>query len=250
MQKWRRVIIFDVAMIVIAIWLYLPAALGLIDPSNPFKLTIGVILGAIMIYMLVKVNGKALLAARATNRITSGEEDIPVADVRRMLTDYEKTSVVGTYARHAIDELDRAAAKRDSLYQKIGQKFSEGSLTWHKFIDVVDAADQAITQNTALLARRIQDFDVEDYNKNARDTISGMFKRTTIPESLRHEKRELYQSSLNDMRGIVSANERILLELDRFDLEMGQLETNASAEVNNQLLEEVNTLVEETKYYR
>lgn len=250
MQKWRRVIIFDFIMIVIAIWLYLPSALGLFDLGNPFKMTIGVIAAAIIVYELVRVNGRALLTDRATKRITAGEDDIPVEDVRRMLGEYEKTSVVGTYARHAIDELDRAAAKRDSLRETIGQKFQEESLTWHKFIDVVESANQAITQNTALLARRIQEFDVDDYNKNARDTISGLFKRSTIPDSLRQEKRALYESSLNDMRGIVAANERVLIELDRFAQELGQLESTATAEANNRLLNEVNELVEETKYYR
>ena len=250
MQKWRRAIVFDVLMVIIAIWLYLPSALGLFDLSNPFKMTIGVVAAAVMIYGLVRVNGHALLTERATKRITAGEEDVPIEDVRRMLGEYEKTSVVGTYARHAIDELDRSDAKKQALYETIGQKFQEGSLTWHKFIDVVDSASLAIVQNTALLARRIQGFDVEDYNKNARDTITGLFKRSTIPESLRQEKRALYESSLNDMRGIVSANERILIELDRFSQELGSIESTATAEANNSLLEEVNTLIEETKYYR
>ena len=60
----------------------------------------------------------------------------------------------------------------------------------------------------------------------------------------------MYELSLNDMRGIVAANERLLVELEKFGIEMGQLETSASAEVNNRLLEEVTTLVEETKYYQ
>ena len=52
------------------------------------------------------------------------------------------------------------------------------------------------------------------------------------------------------MRGIVAANERVLIELDRFAQELGQLESTATAEANNRLLNEVNELVEETKYYR
>lgn len=250
MQKWRRVVVFDVIVVIIAIWLYLPSALGLMDPSNPIKMTIGIVAAAILIYQTVKVNRRALLAERATRKITSGETDVPLEDVKRMLGEYEKTSVVGTYARHALDELDRADTKRAALVDTIGQKFQPESLTWYKFVEVVDSAVAAIVQNTALLARRIQDFDVDDYNKNARDTITGLFKRSTIPESLRHEKRQLYESILNDMRGIVSANERILLELDRFNQELGQIESTATAEANNRLLAEVNELVEETKYYR
>ena len=115
---------------------------------------------------------------------------------------------------------------------------------------MVDAATGAIVHNSSLLARRIQSFDVEDYNKNARNTITGMFNRSTIPEALRQEKRQVYEASLNDMRGIVAANERLLIELDKFSFEMGQLEASENAEQNDHLLEEVNTLVEQTQYYK
>jgi hypothetical protein len=157
---------------------------------------------------------------------------------------------VGTYAKHAIAELESAEVKRAHLYETIGSKFQEGSLTWMKFAEVVDAATNAIVHNSSILARRIQTFDVDDYNRTTRNTITGLFRRSTIPESLREEKREVYEMSLNDMRGIVAANERLLIELDKFKNEMAQLETSANAEVNDRLLEEVNTLVEETKYYR
>ena len=77
-----------------------------------------------------------------------------------------------------------------------------------------------------------------------------MFKRSTVPEDIRKEKRKVYEMSLNDMRGIVAANERLLVELERFSNELNSLETSANAEMNNRLIEEVTTLVEETKYYR
>lgn len=250
MKKWRGAIAFDVVMAILAVWLYLPAGLGLIDPTNPFKLSLGILAAALIGYNTVKVNARAALTARAARRITAGDENVPAEDVKRMLAEYEKTAVVGTYARHAIAELESAERKRTDLYEAIGQKFQEESLTWYKFAEVVDASTSAIVHNSALLARRIQAFDVEDYNRNARNTITGLFNRSTLPESVRKEKREVYEMSLNDMRGIVAANERLLLELDKFGIEMGQLETSANAEVNNRLLEEVNQLVDETKYYQ
>ena len=44
--------------------------------------------------------------------------------------------------------------------------------------------------------------------------------------------------------------ERLLTELDRFAIEMGRLESGANEQSNDRLLEEINTLVDETKYYR
>ena len=254
MKKWRGTIVFDVAMIILIIILFGPAGAGL-SPLSPnlFEAILSVVAAAFIGYQLVKVNGRALLTARAERRVAqlgSGEENVSADDVRLALGEFEKTSVVGQYAKQAIAELDSAQAKRDSLYDTIGAKFQEGSITWQKFDEVVDAATGAIVHNSSLLARRIQTFDVEDYNKNARNTITGLFNRSTVPEGLRIEKRQVYEANLNDMRGIVAANERLLLELDKFAYELDQLESNENAEQNDRLLEEVNTLVEQTQFYK
>ena len=60
----------------------------------------------------------------------------------------------------------------------------------------------------------------------------------------------MYEANLEEMRTIVTANERLLTELDRFAIEMGRLESGANEQSNDRLLEEINTLVDETKYYR
>lgn len=254
MKKWRGTIVFDVAMIILVIILFGPAGAHL-SPLSPnlFEAILSVVAAAFIGYETIKVNGRAILTARAERRVAllgSGEEDISPEDVKRALSEYEKTAVVGQYAKQAIAELESAERKRASLYESIGAKFQEGSLTWHKFSEVIDAATGAIVHNSSLLARRIQAFDVEDYNKNARNTITGLFNRSTVPEGLRQEKRQVYEASLNDMRGIVAANERLLLELDKFSYEMGQLESSENADQNDRLLEEVNTLVEQTQYYK
>ncbi len=251
MKKWRSVIIFDVAMVILAIILFSPAYVGL-SPFSPqiSNMVLSIVAGAIIIYETIKVNGRAILTARAAKQVSVGESDIAVEDVRRVLGEYEKTSVVGTYAKHALAELDSTDVKRTNLYNEIAKKFQEGSLTYMKFAEVVDAAVNAIAHNSSILARRIQSFDVDDYNRNARNTITGLFNRDAVPNSLRQEKRQVYEMSLNDMRGIVAANERLLMELDRFGNELNSLETSANAERNTALLEEVSTLVEETKYYQ
>lgn len=251
MKNWRRVIAFDVVMALLVILLYFPAGLGL-SPFDPNFVNAALsVIGAVLIgYETIKVNARAILTARAAKQLSEGANDMPVEDVKRVLSEYERTAVVGTYAKHAIAELESAEVKRAHLYETIGTKFQEGSLTWMKFAEVVDAATNAISHNSSILARRIQSFDVDDYNRTSKNTISGLFNRSAIPESLRQEKRQVYEMSLNDMRGIVAANERLLIELDKFMNEMTSLETSANAEVNNRLLEEVTTLVEETQYYR
>jgi hypothetical protein len=254
MKKWRGTIIFDVAMIILIIILFGPAGAQL-SPLSPnlFAAILSVVAAAFIGYELVKVNGRALLTARAEKRVAeleAGKDDVSADEVKRALSSFEKTSVVGPLAKQGIDELDRAETKRTALRESIGKKFQEGSLTYARFAEVVDAATGAIVHNSALLAKRIQGFDWQDYNKNARNTITGLFNRSTVPEDLRQEKRQFYEASLDDMRGIIAANEKLLIELDKFSFEMGQLEASETAETNDRLLQEVNELVEQTQYYR
>ena len=254
MKKWRGTIVFDVAMIILVIILFGPAGAGL-SPLSPnlFEAIISVVAAAFIGYETVKVNGRAILNARAERRVAllgSGEETVSADEVKRALAGYEKTSVVGPIAKQGISELESAKRKRDDLYETLGKKFQQGSLTWQRFAEVVDAATGAVVHNSSLLARRIQSFDVEDYNKNARNSITGLFNRSTIPNDLRVEKRRVYEANLDDMRDIIAANERLLLELDKFTFELGQLESAENAEQNDRLLEEVNTLVEQTQYYK
>ena len=198
----------------------------------------------------VKVNGDAIKAMRAEKRLELGPGEATVDDIKMALQEYEKTTAVGVYARQAIAELEAAERKRNTLYEIIGNKFQPGSITWEKFAEGIEAATQAIAFNSALLTKRIKAFDVEDYKRNAKNTITGLFNRGTVPEEVRQERRAMYEANLDEMRTIVTANERLLTELDRFAIEMGRLESGANEQSNDRLLEEINTLVDETKYYR
>ena len=193
---------------------------------------------------------RSIKAMRAEKRLELGPGEATVNDIKMALQEYEKTTAVGVYAKQAIAELEAAEFKRSTLYQIIGNKFQEGSITWEKFAEGIEAATQAIAFNSALLTKRIKAFDVEDYKRNAKNTITGLFNRGTVPEEVRQERRAMYEANLEEMRTIVTANERLLTELDRFAIEMGRLESGANEQSNDRLLEEINTLVDETKYYR
>jgi len=250
-SKAKKLVIFNAIMAILIIFLYSPYQLALspLDP-NFIKAAASVIFAAVMGYELVKVNGQALLETRAKKRLELGPGEATVDDIKRGLAQYKKTAVIGIYARNCIAQLETAERKREALYETIDRKFTEGSITWQKFAEGIEAVTQAIARNSALLVQRLGVFDVEDYNRNARNTITGMFNRGTVPENVRQERRALYEANLEEMRGILTANERLLTELDRFNAEMAQLETSANATANTRLLEEVNELVNETQFYR
>ena len=251
MNKMRNVIVFDVFMVVLAIILLAPFALNINIFSGSVGIAIAsVVIAAFMAYEFVKVNVRAYLTTRAEQRIALESGDVTIDDLKRTLSNYTKKQIVGTYAKHGLAELELLERKREQVYAAIEGKFAKDSLTWIKFTDVADLAMSAVVSNTSMLARRIQNFDVDEYLRIVRQGLTGIFSRNAIPTELRQEKRRLYEDNVDDMRGIVAANEKLLLELDRFEAEMNQLAATANEADNNRMLEEINQLIDETKYYR
>ena len=211
MKQWTKAIIADVALAILAIFLFSPTQLALSPLAPNLLVAASSVIGAVGIgAAAVKVNGDAIKAMRAEKRLELGPGEATVDDIKMALQEYEKTTAVGVYARQAIAELEAAERKRNTLYEIIGNKFQPGSITWEKFAEGIEAATQAIAFNSALLTKRIKAFDVEDYKRNAKNTITGLFNRGTVPEEVRQERRAMYEANLDEMRTIVTANERLL----------------------------------------
>ena len=59
----------------------------------------------------------------------------------------------------------------------------------------------------------------------------------------------MYEQSLAHMREIIAANERMLLELGKLELELSKLDAGSTLESNEGTIDELTRLIEETKYY-
>lgn len=64
------------------------------------------------------------------------------------------------------------------------------------------------------------------------------------------EQTELYERSLAGMRDIIDANERVLLEMAKLEMELSSLEADDTREAASETIEELQGLIEETRYYR
>ena len=63
------------------------------------------------------------------------------------------------------------------------------------------------------------------------------------------EKQRVLQQGLDDMDAILASTDQLLTELDKLTFELGKLtdmESNANSE---HIVEEIRTLIDETKYY-
>ena len=168
--------------------------------------------------------------------------------VKSILKRYTHRYAVSDLARAGINSLESAAHKRDSFYATLDSKFKTGTISWDRFAVGADTAFTAIQRNTAQLANAIQAFDSDEYRRMERQ-FNGV-KPADMPDATQAERWGMLQGRLDGMKEIVDGNQKMLLELDRLEAELGKLESTERSAESDDILAEIHTLTEEMKYYR
>lgn len=253
-NRYVRVIAIDVALAVLAVILYSPGLLGL-SPMDPdiVRAALGVSAGVALVGVAGVSNARLLKGASTTPLlIGSGADTSEMAtfdEVYAVLADYQGMRHVDTYAFQGMEKMDELARKSMRLKSLINAKFDAGSLSWTRFMGVVDSVTTTITRNSAILANRIQAFDAEGYERDKRLISSQDYLYDNIPDDIQVERYQLHERALTSMQEIVNANERLLLELDRLSSELTNLDSGILTTESEEMLDEIRRIVDQTKFY-
>lgn len=162
---------------------------------------------------------------------------------------YEQERVTGFYAKEIINVLQMAEMRKKSLFSELDNKFSKNSITWDHFAGTASEAFDAILRNSALLANRVQAFDVEDYERMEQFYRTGGEMRNGKQDPARIKRWELLRETKTEMDELRSANEGLLLELNKLTSALSKLGSSESTDESARIAQEVSRLAEETKYY-
>ena len=241
MRKYKKLIIVDLIMIIVAVILFAPFALG-------WRGVLAAIVAMFMLTAFLIYNVQ--FVERVKNRRQLDSDKGTMEQALKVMNRYAKADVVGPIASAAKSELEAATRKQEDLHAIIESKFVKNTITYDKFASVVDAAIATVTKNSLVLANRIQTFDARDYRHIEQALSSGSYRTDGIPDEIQEDKGRIYAKAMEDMNAIVEANERLMLELDRFAAEISALDSADNAAENSAILEEVRQLIEETKFYK
>lgn len=161
------------------------------------------------------------------------------------LGEYAASEVVGAIARNALTQLAILEKKRGVLLDIIAGRFGSTSLTYSKFASAVEATASVIADNIAEVARRIGVFDIDEYRRVRYYQASGVESNDPLLDA----KWELFSSSREAMVEILDANENLLLELEKFAVEIGQDGEDVQAK-SDAMVEEIRKLTSELEFYR
>ena len=142
------------------------------------------------------------------------------------------------------------AKKVETLRTLVFARFSQGSMTSERFMSAVQLSADTVARNCAVLANLMTGFDSRDYLQLRALMQGGAYRHDDIPDDIQLKKFDLYQEQLSTMGGIATANERLLLEMDRFSTTLATLDVAGEGKKEQALLDEMRQLTEQTKYYQ
>lgn len=253
MVRYAKVIGIDVALAVAAVILFSPGLLAL-SPMDADLVRSAVAVAAIVALAGTAAVSNVKLLSAPKHRILeigTGNDDAISSfdDIYTTLVDYHDARIVGNYAYNATQQLEDAARKRQRLDTTINSKFERGSLSWQRFSSLLESVMTTVTRNAAMIANKVQAFDDEGYLRS-RDLIeSGDYRYDQIPDDIQEERHAIYEETLTSMQDILNANERLILEMDRFASELSRLDSTSLSTESDEMLEEIKRLVDETRYY-
>ena len=170
-------------------------------------------------------------------------------ETKKTLTESRGKVFTGSIAGKALEQGRTAVRKAEQFRRIIARKFGEQSLTYARYAGTIDQCIETIGKNTDALAWQMRAFDEEEYISLSGSIAGGAYEKDGIDDNVQARRLLALSGQLDDMRGILDLNEKLVLHLDTCAREVAALQTAENDAENEMILEEIQRLIETTKYY-
>lgn len=172
--------------------------------------------------------------------ITTREDYIAALHQYRNAKDLKKDIAL------ALDQLERIVKKKNALVEVLGQRFDQTEISYKKFDSVIYEVEKLFYLNIRGILNKLNVFDASGYS-----TFAGQQQSARLSDKLIQEKTNLYKEYLSYVTGYLSANEEILLKLDKLLLEISLLNSTDYRDVEEMpCMQEIDLLIKQTKLYK
>lgn len=238
-----------VFIILAGVYLYSPIGVGLSPFDNdPFVIALSLANGMAIIALLFFGN-KAISLIEGKPAPIVFPETYTGKEVKDILSGMQGSALFQEITNAVIDQMEKGGLAKDALEKSISDSFQKGSISWSKYYDVVESAAQSIVENGMAIARRLEQFNENEFFELRKVIQSGAYKEDSIPDDIQEGKMVVFKKKLGLIYELMNINERLLIKLDSLDTELVSI-TEKNVDHGNDLLSDINTLIEETKYYK
>lgn len=244
MKKPVKLICGNAAYAVVLICLYSPGLIGL----SPFKenavmAAASVAVAVMAIPGFIIINRALLRDTKPEVKLLKRDEENVYEKVIQSLESYLENSAMRDIASSALSQVKRLEKSRDTAQNLIERRFENGTLSYTKFMSVVDNAANHLLDGYVMISNKMSIFDEEEY----RNLFTDAYKNDSIPDEVQEQKKKLYGDNIKTMQGILEKNEEILLGIDHLMVEISNKDfseydvNSATAEIDN--------LIKQLNYY-
>lgn len=244
-KKVRKIILLNLGIIIANLLVFSNFGLG-IKFGVSFGSTLLAILTLLISIFTFFIGNKNILNKKENNKKESKQ-------INDLQTDDDfKTELVKCMAKRefkdsaaqAMKQLDRMRKKINILDEVLSQHFEKGSLTYDKFNNTIENVEELFFDNLRKMILKITIFDQDEYNNMARDNRN-------LSTAAVMQRNAIYKEYVEYANLILEKNENILIKLDNLLLEISKLDDVEESNIENlATVQEVNELIEQTKYYK
>ena len=148
---------------------------------------------------------------------------------------------LGKTARAIALQADIIGNKINEARNAVNNRFANGSITWDRYMGVVESAADTALNNLDMMARRISVLDEKEYAR-----LSNPLRSITHKEDV-SGRLEFYQENKQLIDKGISENEMMFNKLDKLTLELGK-DDDGSARTDA-VIEDIEEITGQVKYY-
>ena len=243
MKKEVKIVICNIIFAFVIIILYSPGLIGLSPfDSSVMKSALSIAIGIVAILLFVMMN-KVLLSDKEFSLLENDSNDSDEKTIE-ILENYKNAKVLGGIAKSTLSQFNRLKNVESNYEKLISQRFEKQSLSYNKFIGVIQNASIVLKRGYVKIANKMIIFDEREYLYLKEDD----YMYDDIPDNIQREKFQVYNQNLQTMKAILEKNEVVLLGINKLMTEIS--DTDMSDNSMNDTAEEIKTLLKQVEYYK
>lgn len=243
MKKYIKLFVADIVIAIVAVILYSPGLLCLrVTDESILRAGMSILGGLGLLALFLFLNIRVLIKPKIMH--IEPDEIYDLEKAKAILKRHTDSKLFGGIAKTASGQLDRILKSQNRIADAIKRKFVEGTMSWEKFYSIVNEAEESTIRNVITMSNRMSIFDEAEYARLQN------YKEDDIPDDIQEEQLRLYHDNYESVKSILALNEKILLKLDALTIELSSFENNANEEMNSDILDEIEKLMQDAKYYQ
>ena len=244
MKKPVKLICGNAAYAAALVCLYSPGLIGLSPfSSNALVAAASIAVGVIAVPAFVVMNRILIRDTKPKVTLLTRDEENVYEKVIHSLESYLSNSAMKDIAASALNQVKRLEKSRSTARNLIENRFENGTLSYSKFMSVIDNAANRLLDGYVVMSNKMSIFDEDEYLY----LFTDRYKNDSIPDDIQEQKKKLYADNLNAMEEILKKNEEILLKIDHLMIEISNKDFS-EYEVNSATAE-IDSLIKQLNYY-